>query len=324
MNLTTIHSSTLNPVYFAGLLYYSGDNNEGNTVNLSPKYQEEHFKILVLNAVNLAKSLKLQNLGFKLFTNNKEKVTTIASDSILEVEEISFNIEIPKGIKFFSAHHKFDVFRHLSEQINGYYIFCDIDMMCINALPGSLQYHVKHGIPLAYDITDQVIPAYGHERITGDIERLTGKPSEGRWYGGEFIGGTPAFFKTLYDEILTLLPGYFKQIDTFHHIGDEMIVTAALQNQKTRGFTISDAGVVGLVNRYWPIKVLHFQRNFSYNRHIFLLHLPADKVFLSKLATKNFTSSSEFLEAYEQFIHSWIYKLRIFYQEIKRRLRKAK
>jgi hypothetical protein len=261
---------------------------------------KDQVALYVNNAVNLSNSLRQQGVEFTLLTNKKDiadKVCTYEG-KILQIKEIDFLTKIPSGTKFYSAHFKLDVFRYLSSISHEYAAFCDLDMVCINAVPACLVNNISSGIPMYYDISDQVIPAYGHDVIMRDMESIHNLKSEGRWAGGEFISGTPEFFVALSAEISSIFDNYIQVIDKLHHVGDEAIVSAALEILRRKGIYIADAGTLGVVGRFWNCSTLHPQKPFDYFKKCFLLHLPADKIFLAKMAAREPNEQAIFLTKY--------------------------
>jgi hypothetical protein len=59
----------------------------------------------------------------------------------------------------------------------------------------SFRFYVEEGIPLVYDVTNQVVPAYGSKRILADLQANSLACGSARWHGGEYVSGTPASFR---------------------------------------------------------------------------------------------------------------------------------
>jgi hypothetical protein len=277
-----------------GMLYL--DESDNININIKIKNFKSKIDLYLRNAVTLSKSLKDRGVNFVLITNNLLAIEQNKNYSRLDlqVEEISFTTHVPPGIKFYSAHFKLDVLRYLASLPSAYVGLCDLDMICINSIPECLMTQIAEKKPLFYDISEQVIPAYGKEKITRDIECILGDKSCGKWYGGEFIAGTPDFFFMLTHEINQIYDQYIANIDKIHHVGDEAITTAALEKMQQNGIKITDAGKLKIVGRFWSIKVLHEQKPFDWYKDCFLLHLPADKKFLASISQKSFIDVNEF------------------------------
>jgi hypothetical protein len=140
----------------------------------------------------------------------------------LAVQEIAFPLEIPSGIRFFSAHHKLDLFRHLGSLHEDEYVgVVDLDVIALGDTPPTLARAIERGTPLAYEITHQVAPAYGRDAVARDVETLAGIPSQGRWFGGELLAGRPSFFRALCEEIDRFYAVYVREWPRFHHQGSE-------------------------------------------------------------------------------------------------------
>ena len=139
---------------------------------------------------------------------------------------------------------------------------------------------------MCYDISEQAIPAYGHETIIRTLELILGTSSEGRWYGGEFLAGPPHFFARLTIETENIFNAYLQHMDQLHHIGDETTTSAALERIRRSGEYVADGGTVNIIGRFWNSQTLHTQKPFKCFRECFLLHLPADKRFLLILPEK--------------------------------------
>jgi len=284
-----------------GLLHIQ--ENETTSVNISATKFQDQIAIYIRMAIHLSESLARSDVEFVLLTNNRSFVQQLleAEGSDLPVKEIPFPTQIPPGTKFFSAHFKLDVFRYFATLDEPYVGFCDLDVFCINDFPACYQRIVDQQTPLFYDISDQVIPAYGHDVIIRDLESIHHQPSEGRWAGGEFISGAPSFFAALCEKIDVVFGDYLQVIDGLHHVSDESVTTAALELLRQEGMQIADAGTLGLVGRFWSVLTLHPQRPFQYYEGGFLLHLPADKSFLSDKELRG-ASRQQFLQKYRAYL----------------------
>ena len=289
-------------IHFFGLLHLSPT--ETSAMNVAVKDFEDQVHTYIGNAICLASSLKSKGLEFTLLTNDIQLLKSINACESLDVKEINFSTKIPSGIKFYSAHFKVDVFRYLSTLESPYVALCDLDMVCLSPMPVSLIGAINNKIPLIYEISDQVIPAHGHSSIIADMQAVTGVMSEGRWIGGEFIAGPPSFFQILTDEIDDLIPSYLDRIAKMHHVGDEAYTSCAIERMRQKGISVSEAGLVGIVGRYWNADVRHYQRPWDYFKTCFLVHLPADKIFLAQAGVNSFSDrySGNFIETYERHL----------------------
>ena len=221
----------------------------------------------------------------------------------LAVQEIEFPLEIPSGIPFYSAHHKIDLYRHLGSLPEGQYLgIVDLDVIALGEPPPALAQVIERGTPLAYDITQQVEPAYGRDTVARDLEMLAGFPTDGCWLGGELLAGRPSFFRALHEEIGRFYEVYVREWPRLHHQGSETLTSAAVARLRRRGLEIADAGSLGIITRFWSIPPRHPQPRFGHLPRPFLLHLPADKQFLATLRPEEQVDAERFLVAYRRYL----------------------
>ena len=284
-------------VKFYTLLFVDSESHSLSINGISGKF-EQQMSIFIRCCENLNKSLiYFTNIELIVLTNNKAYIENISKE--LNCLEIVFDLEVPKDIKFFAAHYKIDVFNFFAN-LSGqeYSILLDCDVLCVNKLPINLINCIKNNIPVYYDITEQVYPAYRRETIIGDKEVLMpNKLSIGLWAGGEFIGGDKSFFKLLYDEIGLIKEKYIDNYKSLHHQGDEALVSSAIEKiMQTK--QICNVGLFGGIGRYWSVQTLHVQNPWKSYVNNFLLHLPADKKFI---ATMN-SVDSQLIKRYENYL----------------------
>lgn len=289
-----------------GLLHLAKSESSAENVKVSSFNQQ--IAIYLKNAVTLSKSLAQSGYEFVLLTNDKTELDcmlrTIGLPNSLVTQALHCTTKVPTGVRFYSAHYKLDVFRYLAtlppESYSG---FVDLDVIAVNHAPPCMDKIIAAGIPLCYDISDQVIPAYGHERILGDMQRLSASVCEGRWSGGEFLCGPTNFFSEVYEECSRVFKRYSECFTDLHHQGDEIITSVALENIRiSRRFYIADAGKLNIIGRYWSCSVQHPQPHFNHFQNCFLLHLPADKKWLADLATSKPKSTKNILLNYKRYL----------------------
>lgn len=288
---------TRGPISMFGLLFID---NATNSPNIRGGGADELLRIYVKNAQTLSKSLKINGRisSFTLLTNNMERISEYLGDDTLQLEQLHFARELPEGSRFYAAHHKLDIFRFLSEIDAQTVGLCDLDMYCLRPLPEAALTVLANGIPIVYDITEQVEPAYGVETIRSDLATVSGSVGLTRWFGGEFICGAPAFFRELSNAVEQIYPRYLRAINQVHHVGDEMVTSCALGVMIDSGLVVADARDLGVVARYWNSKTRHRQSPFSAYQHCAMLHLPADKRFLAALADHEPSDAQDFLRRY--------------------------
>jgi hypothetical protein len=289
-----------NPVKlrFFGLLHLAPM--ESSSLVLAKKEFKQQIAIYIKNAVLLSDSLKKQGFRFTLLTNKRADIESFLEElSVsIEIEEVEFSRGIPSGIRFYSAHFKLDLYRYFASLPDTYSILCDLDMVCLAGMSEAFMENIRRNIPMAYNITDQVCYDYGKNVVYEDLSRISAEGSSGHWYGGEFIGGDSVFFTQLADSVDEVFPQYIKVINEVNHVGDEAVTSTALESLRKRGISVSDAGKLCGVGRYWNCaKLLVFQQPFPYYKECFLLHLPADKDFLARV---EFIDAEKFIRAYWQ------------------------
>ncbi|MDB5569630.1 MAG: glycosyltransferase [Hyphomicrobiales bacterium] len=285
-------------MHFYSLLHLA--ENERASVNASMGSFDEQVELYARCALTLSRSLKAHGLPYTLLTNDEAALRkSLGADAgDLVIQEMPFRLKAPEGARFYSAHYKLDVFRFFSRLSSAYVVLCDVDMICLADAPRTFGNLAEAELPACYDISDQVLPAYGEERVIQDLSRIHGMASEGRWSGGEFIAGTPAFFGLLSDKTDDLFDRYVSDIESLHHVGDEMVTSAALEALRRGGLHIADAGSTRVVGRYWNADTKHPQRPFAHFLDCFLLHLPADKSFLASYPADAQYSRDAFARTY--------------------------
>lgn len=264
---------------------------------------DEQILLYFTCACRLHLSLKAAGLELIIITNDKNFLQAVNKDNYqIEIEQTDFSLEVPSGVKFFSAHFKIELYKYLSALKDEYIGLIDCDIVCINPMPECFKNVISYKVPLYYDITDQVTPAYGQNRVINDKEKVSNKKSIGLWAGGEFIAGPPDFFGKLYEEIDTLKSNYFLNMNSLHHQSDEVLTSVAIENIRlNESSRLLDAGALSIIARFWSPKTLHVQKGIDAFSDHFLIHLPSDKKFITKLK-KDQLQGSRFFKAYKQHL----------------------
>lgn len=275
---------------FYTLFYFSSGD---SSVNLGAATDNERFSIYVRNALLLEKSLDKKS-SLTVVTNDTARYSEIVRSVVgvvsnIKVEQINFNLDVPHGIGFYSAHFKIDALRYLS-QLDDEHFPCalvDSDVVLVGDDFQSFVNNCGRSFVGVYDISDQVFPAYGKERVQIDICKIMGydKKINTRWYGGELICfGSSEGAKRIIDCIDGLWERYVNQWADLHHQGDEVVVSAAINELKCEenNFKIVDMGSKGFIRRYWSGRTLHKQPSvFGLHKFGGILHVPQDKKILS-------------------------------------------
>jgi hypothetical protein len=281
----------MNGIRFYGLLYIDAQNNKNVNVRgvVDPN-------IYILCASLCSKTFRAAGSVFCIITNEVEYVRK-RFDS-LGLEDITvfphdFISVVPTATPFYATHFKLDIYRAFGRGVFGEQVgLIDLDTVLLRKLPSTTSLAV-------YDITEQVIPTYGR-RIGSDMELVSGRSlSDPRWYGGEFIMGTTTEFATVSQYTDKCWTNYLQNISSLHHVGDEMIVSSALNMARGDGVRIVDYGRDNLVARWWTARTEHRQAAFDAVERAALLHLPADKTFLAKEAPYEF-ETEKFLSRFRR------------------------
>lgn len=279
---------------YYSLLYVSLDS-DGDGINSGNVSKEDMYFTYIGNSVLLNKSLRFfSGKTLNIITNRSEFLSQILKSFNAEdrplLLQIDFSSIPPFNIPFYSAHFKLDAFGYLGLS-NCYSILLDLDTVFIRPISESVSKVIRSGIPIVYDISDQIDTNIGLTRCASDIELVSGVQSFGLWRGGELIGGTGDFFSRLHTKCLACSETYYANLNNLHHIGDEMLTNAALVLLENEGVSLMDIGRLSLIGRYWSGVPNFFQRNVNwFLRNLSILHLPQDKKFLSKNSGRKFNA----------------------------------
>jgi hypothetical protein len=282
-----VHAMVAEKTRFYGLLYIDEQNNKYHSnrgCGVNP------IDIYIMCASLCSKSFRATGAEFHIITNNKAYISRRLEHLNLEnlaVFEHNFSLIVPKKIWFYSAHFKLDIFKAFGRGQFGDHIgLIDLDTVLLRKLPRSAGLAV-------YDTSDQVFPAFGKPRVVSDLQLVSGRClADPRWYGGEFVAGSAAEFSTISHYIDLCWPNYIKNIGSLHHVGDEMVMSSALNMARADSAQIVDYGQAGLVARWWTDRTEHDQAPFDAVTGVALLHLPADKMFLAREARYQFDSEA--------------------------------
>ena len=239
----------------------------------------------------LAKTLRLE-FGNELviFTNDEQKIRSWFADNGREpspVIQISPSISVPRGISFYEAHHKLDALVAALDLLKMdddrfFLLYCDI--VALRRFDDEQLHMIRHADLIVYDISDQVFSTYGAKRVKADIERVAGETfADPRWFGGEFIGGSRKGLGQLIEKTSGVLPHYFANIPSLHHVGDEMFFTASLNillNENAKNKIVNQTPYL-LVSRHWS---RHTDRSLRHHLRHSLIHAPGSKPALEFLS----------------------------------------
>lgn len=274
-------------VIFFGLLHIK--KNENNKLNFRHSNDDEKILIYLKNAVLLNKQLKIYNYKFVLLTNNKDYLINLLNriDEKLTIKQIKFKTFVPKSTHFYSCHFRIDVFNYLSKLNNTFAILIDLDVLIFKK-SSELEKIIKNKAGFVNDISSNVIPAYGYKKILEKLKLLDNKISKVEWYGGDFFAGNSTFFKKMYIQSKKFQKIFLKFNKLLTNETDELFLTCAIINIKRRKlYKIENIANRKIFTRYWSSEVKHYQRNSNYFTKFDFLHVPADKIFLSKFYNDN-------------------------------------
>ena len=253
--------------------------------------------------------------GFSLtvVTNKVEVLEKYKQEFALDhltVEGIHFDLNVPRNIPFYSAHFKIELIRLIGKGAFGNLVgLIDSDTVFLGSMERILE---KSDLLQVYDISESIISEYGVEVVRRDLERVSAMGIDHPvWYGGEYLVGSKSQFDSLSSLIDVCWPRYIDNISSLHHIGDEMVVSAALGLAKKAGMCLFEAGVNNGIARWWTARTGFVQKPFAEVSHTILLHLPSDKDFLASRSLVEFDREG-FLAAYREHARGKIFRRRLF------------
>lgn len=174
----------------------------------------------------------------------------------------------------------------------------DSDVVAIKPLSESFLKIVRDGVPARYSWSNYRLAEARNRQLLREI--CADVDAEAfPWAGGEFIGGTASFYKKLLEKIDAVLPDYFRVLareGALFHVGDELPVSIAWNLLEKSGMQIADAGNLGVIFRYWG----NAERRSLNACGTSLIHLPADKVFLSRVDLKKLKTPKDFERQYRK------------------------
>lgn len=268
---------------------------------------ERRIDVFVKNACMLDKSLEWTFMlndanGFEnkltVLTNNRpmveEALKRIGYDR-LNIEEIKFTLNVPRGIPFYSAHYKIDAFRYLSTMPDSQYsILLDNDVIASGYPNQELCNIIRSGKPICY-----VLPNYGGEndRKITDIHKISPSIIACEWIGGELLGGVNSLYSTLYDHCNRISPSYFSHVNSnLFHVGDEFLTSLALAKIREEGLSLFNAGALNGIYRYWGV----MERKSPEKYKVAFLHLPSDKFWTASLPLQKINNGADWLKRYKR------------------------
>ena len=275
-----------NQIKFFGLLHVQ--NNENKNLNFNLVDQNQKITVYLKNAILLDKQLKYYGFNLILITNRKYYLSGLLKKLKYEMilKSIKFDTFVPKKTHFYSCHFRVDVFKYFAKQKKTYSVLLDLDILILNNPKKFLKFS-KNNIALVNDISQNVIPAYGSIRILKNLKILNPEINKIKWIGGDFFAGNNTFFKYLYKRTNLYQKKFVKNIKKLSDQTDELFMSASIYDIKKNNFIkLKYANKIGLFNRYWNANVRHHQKKIDFYKKFVFLHIPADKIFLSRCYDK--------------------------------------
>ncbi|MGF6770820.1 hypothetical protein P3T18_003299 [Paraburkholderia sp. GAS199] len=213
-----------------------------------------------------------------------ERLAALAPEKRPALMTLTATIELPKDTPFYAAHFKLALMDQLAAALpaDTMLLLLDADMVALLPLARDLLERCAQAGFGAFDISDQVFPAYGSERVVGDLEIVAGRTLRNpRWYGGEFLLATPAALRRLVPRAREFYARYVRESQRLRHHGDEAFISAALNVLVDEGQTLIEVGAYQAVGRHWPG---NNYRDVRWFRCCSFVHLPGGKALLEKEA----------------------------------------
>jgi hypothetical protein len=290
-----------NNICFFGLLHFK--TNENNNLNFNSINDNQKFMIYLKNAILLDKQLKFYGHKLILITNKKKYLNRLLKHLNYEIESklINFKTIVPKKTHFYSCHFRVDIFRYLSTLKNVYSVLLDLDVLVLSN-PEKILYYQKKNISLVNNISQNVIPAYGRTKILKKLKTLNPNISKVVWYGGDFFAGNSYFYSLLYKKTKFYQKKFIENIKDLYDQTDELFMSASLHDlTNNKSVKIRFGNNLNVFNRYWNTNVFHFQKKIDFYKRFIFLHLPADKIFLSK-CYDNLKQNQSYKEEYFDYV----------------------
>ena len=222
----------------------------------------------------------------RIFTNMPDAViscfATVPEARRPLIYRLATSINIPRDTDFYAAHFKLD----LLEQVKGMLapqtllMLLDSDIVAMRPLADELLERCADVGVGAFDISDQVFPAYGSARVIKDLEIVAGRHLRNpRWYGGEFLVSTLPFLTRLVPVARAHCERYVNEIAHLQHHGDESFVSAALNTLADEGQQIVELGAYQAIGRHWSGNT---HRDLRWFENCCFVHLPDGKTLIER------------------------------------------
>ena len=215
------------------------------------------------------------------------------------VRAVDFAWEVPSDLRFRAAHYKLELLQRFASGAYGDRVgLVDLDTICIAVLPPIV---TDHGALVGYDMSEAQKRSPATSASVESLRALGVPTDQPRWWGGEFVVGDKEHFASLGEHLTQLWPRYLANEAAMAHVGDEMILTAAMMRLEADEIELRDGGAGKAIARFWSARTLAPFPRFGAAREASILHLPADKPFIARHAGQPF-SPDGFLSGYERYL----------------------
>jgi hypothetical protein len=243
----------------------------------------------------------LQQAGMprlNIFTNARNRVLScfdhIPAARRPVVHELKTTISVPKETEFYGAHFKLDLLEQVADILppETLLLLLDSDIVAIRPLDDDLLRRCASAGVGAFDISDQVFPAYGSTRVIQDLEIVANRRlNNPRWYGGEFLLATPAFLRRLVPRAREHCERYVREIARLAHHGDEAFISATLNTLADEGQQIVELGAYQAIGRHWAGNAY---RELRWFQSCCFVHLPGGKALIERESRHAHFSAARF------------------------------
>jgi hypothetical protein len=238
-------------------------------------------------AVGLNRSLARAGMPrLNIMTNAPERIAArlaaFPEEARPTVHQLVMTIRLPKDTPFYAAHFKLDLLDQVARTLprDTLMLLLDADMVAIRPLNEELLTRCAAAGIGAFDIADQVFPAYGCASVINDLEIVANRRLHNpRWYGGEFILARQESLSKLVQRSREHYVRYVEESGRLLHHGDEPFISAALNTLADEGQGVVEVGAYQALGRHWAG---NSYRHLAWFRHCSFVHLPGGKALLER------------------------------------------
>jgi hypothetical protein len=293
------------------LFYHDKLSSKMKPVNL-PKTQDSPNEIYLKIASLLQSSLKRYGYDHKVLTNDGSifDIYNEKNDIKIKYEVIPLKWKFPPHIDFYSAHFKLELFEIFASGLMGDKILLlDLDMVATSSFKDIISNlsNLGNDVLVYYDVGNIEFDFNLKKKHAHAISSLCNQNDINKnffWAGGEFIYGSPESFSTLNNVCKTIIPKYLSSLGSMPHIGDEMVVNAALREVSSNIECLEISVVMkktSSIVRFWSAGTKLKLPRFKEYKGVGLFHFPADKEFLARMSNMAF-DIGYFLNEYQKYL----------------------